>query len=215
VRAQVRGRLALGRHPVGPRESFRPEHRQAPRDDPGRRDELRPHLRRSLDLGHEPERRHGAADQSSLEPGAEDGDVPGALWVGDDHGCSVFRLDPRTYRYTRVASGGNAASWIAVNGTDVWVSNTKSGSVSRIDAVRRKAVTTVKVGVSPVNLDVIGGDVWVPDDVRNTVVRIDGDTGQVIETVPTGRNPAVVAGAVGDVWVSMYDDAQIWRIHPE
>jgi DNA-binding beta-propeller fold protein YncE len=62
----------------------------------------------------------------------------GALWVGDDYGRSVFRLDPRTYRFTRVASGGQAASWIAVNGTDIWVSNTKSGSVTRIDAVRRK-----------------------------------------------------------------------------
>jgi streptogramin lyase len=75
------------------------------------------------------------------------GYAAGALWVGDDHGRSVFRLDPRTYRFTRVASGGDAASWIAVNGTDVWVSNTRSGTVTRIDGVRRRAVATIKVGL--------------------------------------------------------------------
>ena len=124
------------------------------------------------------------------------------------------RLDPRTYKLTRVRSGGQAASWIAVNGTDVWVSNTKSGSVTRIDAVKRKAVATVKVGTTPVNLDVIGGDVWVPDDVANAIVRIDGETGQVVETIPTGKGPAVVAGAGGDVWASMFGESQVWRIRP-
>jgi YVTN family beta-propeller protein len=115
---------------------------------------------------------------------------------------------------TRVASGGQAASWIATNGTDVWVSNTRSGSVSRIDAVRRKVDATVKVGLSPVNLDVIGGDVWVPDDLGNTITRIDGQTGRIVETIPTGKGPAVVAGAAGDVWATMFDDEQVWRIHP-
>jgi hypothetical protein len=45
-------------------------------------------------------------------------------------------------------------------------------------------------------------------------VRIDGETGDVRETIPVGRNPAVIAGVGGDVWVSMYDDSQVWRIHP-
>ena len=61
----------------------------------------------------------------------------------------------------------------------------------------------------------VGGDVWVPDDLGNAVVRIDGVTGKVKETIPTGRNPAVVAGVDGDVWVSLFDDSQVWRIHPE
>ena len=53
------------------------------------------------------------------------------------------------------------------------------------------------------------------DDHGNAVVRIDGVTGKVKETIPTGRNPAVVAGVDGDVWVSLFDDSQVWRIHPE
>jgi DNA-binding beta-propeller fold protein YncE len=75
-------------------------------------------------------------------------------------------------------------------------------------------VAKVQVGLSPVNLDVIGGDVWVPNDLGNTITRIDGDTGKVVETIQTGHNPAVVAGAEGDVWASMFDDGQVWRIHP-
>jgi hypothetical protein len=66
-----------------------------------------------------------------------------------------------------------------------------------------------------VNLDVVGGDVWVPDDAGSTVTRIDGESGEVVETIPTARNPAVVAGAEGDVWATMFDDGQVWRIHPE
>jgi streptogramin lyase len=64
------------------------------------------------------------------------------------------------------------------------------------------------------NLDVIGGDVWIPDDVGNTITRIDGETGRIVETIPTGKNPAVVAGAEGDVWATMFNDEQVWRIHP-
>jgi YVTN family beta-propeller protein len=143
------------------------------------------------------------------------GYAAGALWVGDDHGSFVTRIDPRTYKLTRVRSGGAGASWIAVAGTNVWVSNSKSGFVSRIDAATRKLVSTIKVGLSPVNLEVVGGDVWVPDDLGNKVVRIDGATGRVEETLSVvGRNPAVVAGVDGEVWVSMYDDSQVWRIRP-
>ena len=80
--------------------------------------------------------------------------------------------------------------------------------------MRRRAVSTVQVGISPVNLDVIGGDVWVPNDLGNTISRIDGTTGKVVETIQTGEDPAVVAGAEGDVWASMFQGAQVWRIHP-
>ena len=51
-------------------------------------------------------------------------------------------------------------------------------------------------------------------EVIDKVVRIDGATGNVLETIPVGQNPAVVAGVDGDVWVSMFDDSQVWRIHP-
>ena len=112
-------------------------------------------------------------------------------------------------------SGGQGSSWIATNGNDVWVSNTTDGTVTRIDAVRRRAVSTVQVGISPVNLDVIDGDVWVPNDLGNTISRIDGTTGKVVETIQTGEDPAVVAGAEGDVWATMFQGAQVWRIHPE
>ena len=87
--------------------------------------------------------------------------------------------------------------------------------MTRIDAARRRAVSTVRVGISPVNLDVIGGDVWVPNDLGNTISRIDGTTGKVVETIQTGEGPAVVAGAEGDVWASMFQSAQVWRIHPQ
>ena len=60
----------------------------------------------------------------------------------------------------------------------------------------------------------IGGDVWVPNDLGNTISRIDGTTGKVVETIQTGEGPAVVAGAEGDVWASMFQGAQVWRIHP-
>jgi len=130
------------------------------------------------------------------------------------YGRFLFRISPKTYRFTRIRSGGAGASWVAANGRDVWVSNTSDGTVSRIDAVRRKLVSTTKVGAGPVNLDVVDGDVWVPNDQDDTVWRLDGATGAVRETISTGPNPAVVAGAAGDVWVSIFEGGQVWRIHP-
>ena len=143
------------------------------------------------------------------------GYAAGALWVGDDHGRAVFRLDPRTYRLTRVASGGDAASWIAVNGNDVWVSNTKSGSVTRIDGLHRKATATRQGRRQP-------GEPG-RDRRRRLGPRRPRERGcpdrrrdrQGGRDDPDRPQPGRRRRRGGDVWVSMFDEAQVWRIHPE
>jgi YVTN family beta-propeller protein len=95
-----------------------------------------------------------------------------AVWIGDDYGDSVYRLDPRTYKLRKaVRSGGTGANWLAANGSTLWVSNNLSNSITHINTRTRKRVATVKVGLSPVNLDVVNGDVWVPCDQDKTLWR--------------------------------------------
>ena len=101
----------------------------------------------------------------------------GALWVGDDHGRFVTRIDPKTFRLARVRSGGLGASWIATAGQRRLglEHQERLGLANR----RRRPVASSPPstsGISPVNLDVVGGDVGVPDDLGNQVVRIDGTT---------------------------------------
>jgi hypothetical protein len=125
----------------------------------------------------------------------------------------VRRLDPRTYRWSKVRTGQLGSSWLAAAGPVVWVSNTLSNSVTRIDARRRVATRTVKEGRSPVNLEVVGGDVWVPNDGDRTLSRLSG-AGKLLETVKASGNPAVVAGVGGEVWASIFDAGEVWHIRP-
>lgn len=62
-----------------------------------------------------------------------------AVWIGDDYGDSVYRLDSRTYKLKKaVRSGGTGANWVAANGATLWVSNNLSNSITRINTRTRK-----------------------------------------------------------------------------
>jgi YVTN family beta-propeller protein len=77
----------------------------------------------------------------------------GAIWVGDEHGSAVYRIDPRTNRVRKVPTGHPSASWLATSGNAVWISNTVADTVTRLDPATGKITAVVEVGLSPVNLE--------------------------------------------------------------
>src|SRR5207247_2618014 len=56
----------------------------------------------------------------------------GGLWIGDDVGTAVYRLDAKRLRWQRVPTKQLASSWVAASPGAVWVSNTASNTVTRI-----------------------------------------------------------------------------------
>ena len=133
------GRVVVGGHAVGPASTASTRRPEAAGLDQGRRYHLRYccGLRRSCSIWIT-NRVAGMVQRISptsnrvkmvaFPPGAAPagiGRAAGALWVGTTM-AAVFRLDPRTYRVTRVASGRRCS--LVDRGqrrTDVWVSNTK------------------------------------------------------------------------------------------
>lgn len=137
----------------------------------------------------------------------------GAVWVGQQFGNRIFRIDVRRGRVSSVRVGSGPRS-VAVSPTAVWVSNALDGTVSRIDPATRKVVATIAVGQNPGNAAVAAdGTVFVPNALDGTVSRIDPATNRVIDTIAVGARPFPIAVAFGDVWVPMYGGTEVYRIH--
>lgn len=137
----------------------------------------------------------------------------GAVWVGQQYGKRVFRIDVHNGRVSSVRVGEDPRS-VAVSRTAVWVSNANSGTVSRIDPATRKVVATIPVGGNPENPAVArDGTVFVPNFLDGTVSRIDPATNEVVDTIAVGEKPFPAATAFGDVWVPSYGGQDVYRIH--
>jgi len=128
----------------------------------------------------------------------------GAVWITDNSGDNVTRVDP-TGVLTPIAVG-NGPSGIAVGEGGVWVADSLDNAVVRIDPGTRAVTETIPVGNSPAGVAVGAGSVWVADSGDGTVDRINPLSDKVIATIPVGASPQALTVANGRVWVTV--DAQ-------
>src|SRR4029077_6354317 len=75
----------------------------------------------------------------------------GAVWLVDQSGSAIVRVDPRTHRLTRIRVGRQPEA-VAVGPRAVWVANRGDGTLSKIDPSRRVVEKVVSVGSQPVDL---------------------------------------------------------------
>ena len=94
--------------------------------------------------------------------GVADGD--GAVWVTDQLGDRLARIDPITGRITKSIHVGHEPMAVVVAPSGVWVANAIDDTVSRIDPLRNKVTRNVHVGFSPTALAVDGNRIWVVGD---------------------------------------------------
>jgi len=85
----------------------------------------------------------------------------GAVWVTNQLGDSVSRIDPATNRVVETITVGRGPVGIAVGLGAVWVANSLDGTVSRIDPRANEVVDTTKIGGAPGYVTVGPGAVWV------------------------------------------------------
>jgi serine/threonine-protein kinase len=83
----------------------------------------------------------------------------GALWLTNDFGDSVWRIDGATGRATEIRVG-RIPQGVAVGEGSVWVANARDGTVSRIDP-QTLDVETIEVGGRPEEVAAGEGGVWV------------------------------------------------------
>ena len=87
-----------------------------------------------------------------------------SIWVVDQIGDAVVRIDRASGDETARVPVGAGASGVALGGGSVWVSSFLDRSVSRIDPRTNTVGTTIAVGMSPRDLTYGAGAVWAVGD---------------------------------------------------
>jgi len=125
----------------------------------------------------------------------------GSVWVLDHRLGIVYRINPQTNRFRRIAVGESLCATPAFGAGAVWVWGCDSNTTYKINAATNKIVKKVP-GIGPVYG---AGSLWVIDDSGN-VVRVDPSSGLSLATIRPGVSVADDGGVavVGDgtVWVS-------------
>jgi streptogramin lyase len=91
-------------------------------------------------------------------------DTEGGIWVVDQVGDAVVRIDRESGRHTAHIAVPAGASSIALGAGSVWVSSFLARSVSRIDPVSGTVAYTIPVTESPRDITFGAGAVWAVGD---------------------------------------------------
>src|SRR3954471_1598624 len=86
----------------------------------------------------------------------------GSVWLADDEGRAVVRVDPRRHTVTKRYALGGAGVGVAAGRGAVWAAS-DDGNLARIDP-RRGDVAEIRIGGAPRSVDVARKDIWVSVD---------------------------------------------------
>jgi len=139
---------------------------------------------------------------------------PGSVWVADQTGGRVLRIDTRTRaRVGRAIRVGPGPVALATGAGAVWVAG-GDGAVRSIDA-RTGALRPGRVRVLGANGLAVGvGGVWVTSRIAGTLTRIDPATRRADRPIRVGAGAADVVVAAGAVWVANAAAGTISRVDP-
>ena len=154
----------------------------------------------------------------------------GAIWVGNHHGWTVVRIDPRTNRVVgRIPVGGRDGGGpidLTSDGRTLWLMTSKARPVLQIDAATSRIVS--RTDVSPTGtcggIAAGGGFAWITSGFdpayscwrrkHQGIARIDIRT-HTVERISVGARPDDVTIAFGSVWVlTAQPDTTLVRIDP-
>jgi streptogramin lyase len=137
-----------------------------------------------------------------------------AVWVANDGGGTLARVDPRTNRVTRRIPVGAGACSVAAGAGALWVVNYKASTLVRVDP-RTFRTRSVRVGAVPFDVLVAFGRVWVTAWEDGTLDEVDPETLSVLRRIRVGPRPMGLTARLGAVWLGFGRDATaIARVDP-
>ncbi|MBL8777325.1 MAG: hypothetical protein JNK12_15390 [Acidimicrobiales bacterium] len=138
-----------------------------------------------------------------------------AVWVTNNVGGSVTRLDPATGRTVATVDVGDCPERLALGAGAVWVLNACDGTVTRIDASTNEVVTTLLLDAQPQAIAATDDAVWVTTLGAPNLQRIDPATNQFVGGVTIQATLVGVAATDEAVWVTDEADAgRVLRVDP-
>jgi DNA-binding beta-propeller fold protein YncE len=140
-----------------------------------------------------------------------------AVWVADNLGGRLVKVDPRTRRVEQRAAAGKGPVAVAVGAGAVWVASA-DGTVRRFDAETGLAAGEPERVPGAAGVAVGEGSVWVTSQPDGTVTRLDPATGRRQgPAIEVGPEPTDIAVGGGAVWVANSGQmtGTVSRIDPE
>lgn len=140
--------------------------------------------------------------------------LAGSLWVSDDVGSAVHRIDPTTGEEQALIEVDAGARFLAVGEDHVWVMNNRAGTVTSIDPASNTVTATIVASTSPVNggdIAVGGGFVWARVS-EVLVAQIDPSTNTVVARFGPSAGSGSVAADDDAVWISAHEVLKVWRV---
>jgi YVTN family beta-propeller protein len=135
----------------------------------------------------------------------------GALWVANEAGGTVSRIDRRTRAVSQTISVGNGPTAVAVGAGGVWVANSLDGTLKWISPATNEVVKTISAGDSPSGVCVAGGAVWVASTYDSSIVRYDPLRGHRTAIALRDR-PAQLACGGGSVWAASPSSGTVTQV---
>ncbi|MEO8687568.1 MAG: ABC transporter substrate-binding protein [Solirubrobacteraceae bacterium] len=137
----------------------------------------------------------------------------GALWVANEAGGTVSRLDRRTRAVSQTITVGNGPTAVAVGAGGVWVVNTLDGTLKWISPATNEVVRTIPAGNSPSGVCVTAGAVWVASTYDRSIVRFDPVK---LRTTTTSLDdqPTHLACGGGSVWATSQSSGTVTQLSP-
>ena len=130
----------------------------------------------------------------------------GAVWVANDAGGTVARIDPRTNRVTRRISVGRGVCEVAAGFGALWVASYETGALLRVD-LRTYRVRRIRVGDSPFDVIVAAGRVWTTVWGAGVVAEVDPVKARVVRRIAVGAYPTGLLYRDGSLWVGFGREA--------
>jgi YVTN family beta-propeller protein len=137
----------------------------------------------------------------------------GALWVGNEAGGTVSRIDRRTRAVSQTIAVGNGPTAVAVGAGGVWVVNSLDGTLKWISPATNEVVRTIPAGNSPSGVCVTARAVWVASTYDRSIVRFDPVT---LRTTTTSLDdqPTQLACGGGWVWATSQSSETVTQLSP-
>jgi streptogramin lyase len=138
----------------------------------------------------------------------------GAVWIVNDDGGTLVRVDPAGNRVTAHVRLGTGICEVASGYGALWVASYRTGSLLRVDP-RTHAVRRIRVGRDPFDVVAAAGRIWVTAWSDGIVVEVDPRSWRVVRRIRVGPHPAGLVFHRGRLWVGFGGEAtEIVRVDP-
>lgn len=124
-----------------------------------------------------------------------------SIWVTNEGGASVTRIQAATGLAIGTYPVGNAPAAIIFDGAYMWVANKQDNTVTKLSAGTGAALGTYPTGAGPTALVWDGTNIWIANQNDNTVSELSAASGALLGTFAAGTLPNGLAFDGTNIWV--------------